>query len=84
MTAILFLSLIIFIAIGLPLAYALGGASFLAIASSDLPNILTVQRFFTGVDSFTLMAIPFFMISGSLMSKGGVSDSCLLYTSRCV
>lgn len=74
MTAILFLSLIIFIAIGLPLAYALGGASFLAIASSDLPNILTVQRFFTGVDSFTLMAIPFFMISGSLMSKGGVSD----------
>ncbi|EEQ56378.1 TRAP transporter large permease [Enterocloster sp. OA13] len=74
MAAILFISLIILIAIGMPLAYALGGASFFAIASSDLPSILTVQRFFTGVDSFTLMAIPFFMISGSLMSKGGVSD----------
>ena len=74
MSAILFISLIVLIATGLPLAYALGGSAFLAIASSDLPNILTVQRFFTGTDSFTLMAIPFFMISGDLMSKGGVSS----------
>lgn len=74
MAVILFVSLIALIALGLPLAYALGGSSLLAIVSSDLPNILTVQRFFTGVDSFTLMAIPFFMISGSLMSKGGVSN----------
>ncbi len=74
MASILFVGLIVLIVIGMPLAYALGGSAFLAIVSSDLPNILTVQRFFTGVDSFTLMAIPFFMISGSLMSKGGVSN----------
>ncbi len=74
MSAVLFISLIVFIATGLPLAYALGGSALLAIASSNLPNILAVQRFFTGTDSFTLMAIPFFMISGSLMSKGGVSN----------
>lgn len=74
MSAVLFISLIVFIATGLPLAYALGGSALLAIVSSNLPNILAVQRFFTGTDSFTLMAIPFFMISGSLMSKGGVSN----------
>jgi len=73
MASILFISMILLIATGMPLAYALGGAAFLSIATSDLPSILAVQRFFTGVDSFTLMAIPFFMISGSLMSKGGVS-----------
>ena len=74
MAAILFGSLIAIIVIGAPLAYALGGSAFLAILSSGVSPILTVQRFFTGVDSFTLMAIPFFMISGALMSKGGVSS----------
>lgn len=74
MSAILFITLVIFIVLGLPLAYAIGGASLLAILSSDLPAMLATQKFFTGVDSFTMMAIPFFMIGGSLMSKGGVSD----------
>ena len=75
MSAILFITLVAFIITGMPLAYAIGGASFFSVAfGSDLPEIFVVQRFFTGVDSFTLMAIPFFMISGSLMSKGGVSD----------
>ena len=70
----LFISLIFLIVIGAPLCFALGGSAFVAISGfSDLPGILTVQKFFTGTDSFTLMAIPFFMISGSLMSKGGVS-----------
>jgi len=74
-SAALFTALILFIITGMPLAYAIGGASFFAVASSsDLPNFFVIQRFFTGVDSFTLMAIPFFMISGSLMSKGGVSS----------
>lgn len=75
MSAILFVTLVLFIITGMPLAYAIGGASFFAVAfGSDLPEIFIVQRYFTGVDSFTLMAIPFFMISGSLMAKGGVSD----------
>lgn len=70
----MFIALVLLIGIGAPLAIALGGASFIAIAGfSKLPHILVIQRFFTGVDSFTLMAIPFFMISGSLMTMGGVS-----------
>lgn len=75
MSAILFITLAVLILTGMPLAYAIGGASLAAVLfGSDLPGVFVMQRFFTGVDSFTLMAIPFFMISGSLMSKGGVSQ----------
>ena len=75
MAPILFSTLVIFILTGMPLAYAIGGCSLFAVVfGSNLPAVFVTQRFFTGVDSFTLMAIPFFMISGSLMAKGGVSD----------
>lgn len=74
MASIVFILLAVFIVTGMPLAYAIGGSSLFAVLfGSDMPGVFVVQRFFTGVDAFTLMAIPFFMISGSLMSKGGVS-----------
>lgn len=74
MAAPLFIALVFLIAIGAPLAFALAGAAYIAIAGfSKLPDFLVIQKFFTGTDSFTLMAIPFFMISGSLMTTGGVS-----------
>ena len=51
MSAILFITLVAFIITGMPLAYAIGGASFFSVAfGSDLPEIFVVQRFFTGVD----------------------------------
>ncbi len=75
MAAALFIAFVILLVIGAPIAIALGGAAFVSIAGfSDIPLILVPQRFFTGADSFTLMAIPFFMISGALMTKGGVSS----------
>lgn len=39
----------------------------------DIPMMVLAQRLFTSIDSYSLMAIPFFMIAGSLLSKGGVS-----------
>lgn len=73
-TFVLFTSLILFLAIGVPIAFALSGASIVAIVlTGDIVPMVVVQRLFTGTDSFTLMAIPFFMIAGSLMECGGVS-----------
>jgi len=52
----------------------MGAASFLALlCAGSTPLLLLVQRMFTGIDSFTLLAIPLFMIAGRLMERGGIS-----------
>lgn len=60
--------------LNVPIAICLGAAAFLALlAEGNVPMLLLVQRMFTGTDSFTLLAIPLFMIAGRLMEWGGIS-----------
>jgi C4-dicarboxylate transporter DctM subunit len=74
MTAVLFVSLLICFALGVPIAFSLGVASVATLQfASNLPLTLAAQRLFTGTDSFPLMAIPFFMLAGELMESGGIS-----------
>lgn len=73
MTSILFITFAALVFLGVPLALCLSGSAFVAFAASDFPISIVIQKFFTGSDSFTLLAIPFFMMSGSIMSRGGVS-----------
>lgn len=73
MTSILFIAFAALVFLGVPLALCLSGSAFVAFAASDFPISIVIQKFFTGSDSFTLLAIPFFMMSGSIMSRGGVS-----------
>jgi len=66
--------LILLIALGVPIAYSLGlASSFLIIYHLDLSTILVAQHMFAAVDSFSFLAIPFFMLAGALMSYGGVT-----------
>ncbi|MBO8165026.1 MAG: TRAP transporter large permease [Brevibacillus sp.] len=66
--------LLFFFAIGVPVAVAMGLASGLAIWWNDgAPLTVLVQRSFTSIDSFPLMAIPFFILAGVLMEFGGIS-----------
>lgn len=70
----LFIVFAVLVLMGIPLAFCLSGSALLAFAGwSDFPATIVIQKFFTGSDSFTLLAIPFFMMSGSIMSRGGVS-----------
>ncbi len=74
MSSILFVSLIICFAIGMPVAFSLGVASVVTLQfGSTLPLTLVAQRLFAATDSFPLMAIPFFMLAGGLMDTGGIS-----------
>lgn len=67
-------ALILLIALGVPVAVSLGLAAIIGMeAFAGLPLILVGQRMFTGIDSFPLMAIPLFILSGNLMSAGGIS-----------
>lgn len=74
MTAALFLVFLVVLVIGSPIALCLaaGGATALVIGGG-VPLAAIAQKLFTSIDSFTLMAIPFFMLAGNLMGSGGIS-----------
>ena len=71
---VLFVSLIAFILIGVPIGYALGGAGILYFLT-DNPSFLMMipQRVFSGLNSYILIAMPLFMLSGELMNHGGLT-----------
>ena len=61
--------------IGVPISLCLAMASILAcVITGDIPSMVLIQKMFRGVDSFTLMAIPFFVFAGNIMARGGVSQ----------
>lgn len=67
--------LLLLFAINVPIAWALGVSSLLTLVIfADVPLVVVAQRMFTGTDSFTLIAIPFFLLAGELMEKAGISD----------
>lgn len=81
----LFGSLIILLLIGVPISITLLGASLFAVlAASQLPPMVVVQRMVTGADSFPLMAIPFFVLAGSLMESGGISKRLVNFAASLV
>ena len=73
MIALLFLSFFILLILGIPIALCLVASSILALYVSGANLVVVVQKLFTAMDSYSLMAIPFFMIAGGLLAEGGVS-----------
>lgn len=75
MLVIACVSLLALMLFGVPITFSLMGAGFLAVLLGDgnLQMYMNCRGFISGVNSFTLMAIPFFMISGSIMNQGGLS-----------
>jgi C4-dicarboxylate transporter DctM subunit len=70
----LFVSLLVLIVIGVPISFSLALSPIIAFGLfSDIPVANLVQKMFRAVDSFTLLAIPFFVFSGNIMAYGGVS-----------
>jgi tripartite ATP-independent transporter DctM subunit len=59
--------------LGFPVAFCLGITSLIALIVGDVPLLLIAQRMFTGIDSFPLMAVPFFVLAGELMNRGGTT-----------
>ena len=74
MTIVLFGVLALFFLIGVPVAVALGmSASAIFFLEGNVSLIAVMQRMFNSVDSFPLLAIPFFILAGKLMESGGIS-----------
>jgi tripartite ATP-independent transporter DctM subunit len=74
--AILVLSFVTLLALRVPIAWSIGIATLLTMLASipALPAVTTVaQRMATGLDSFPLLAIPFFILAGQIMNRGGIA-----------
>ncbi|ANU17717.1 C4-dicarboxylate ABC transporter permease [Planococcus maritimus] len=83
--ALLFGTLFICLLIGVPIAISLGVSALTAIYfGTTMPLSIITQKAFTSLDSFPLLAIPFFMLAGVLMGKGGVSKRLLNLASAMV
>lgn len=75
MTLVLFSVFVVLVLVGVPISFVLGISSLAAMFFvADYPMQVVIQRMFAGVDSFPLMAIPFFMLAGSVMEKGGITS----------
>ena len=77
MVAVLFISFLVCLFIGVPVAFSLGISSILYFIGSGMPISMFAQKFFAGMDSFTLLCIPGFTFAGNLMNQGGISDKLL-------
>ncbi|GLQ36180.1 ABC transporter permease [Amylibacter marinus] len=76
---VLFVLLILFLLFGVPVAVALGLSSLVYIMMSGLPDVLLIHTMSGGIDSFPLLAIPFFILAGHLMNTGGITTKIFTF-----
>lgn len=78
---LLFVVLFVLITLSVPIGISLGAATAVTLLfSQDISLMVIAQNAFAALDSFPLMAIPFFILAGNLMSYGGVSKKLLTFT----
>jgi C4-dicarboxylate transporter DctM subunit len=65
--------------LGFPIAFCLGITSLVVLVAMDVPLHLIAQRIFTGIDSFPLMAVPFFVLAGDIMNVGGTTTRLISF-----
>lgn len=84
MIALLFISFVVMLAVGVPVAFSLGISSLLYFIGADMPLQMFTQRFFAGLDSFTLLCIPGFVLAGNLMNFGGITERLIGFCNKIV
>jgi len=82
---VLIVSACIFLAIGVPVAFALGlSTAATLILAENYPLMVLLKETFTGIDSFPLMAVPFFILAAELMSGGSLTEVLLRFAGQFV
>jgi len=85
MVAALFVACIALLVLGVPVAFALGGATLVAIlVNGSLPLLALPKYLFSGIDVFALEAVPFFILTAELMTGGALSQVLLRFASQFV
>ncbi len=73
----MFIIFLILLLIGVPIAFSLGLSSLFYLFTNNIPLTVISQKFYSGMDSFTLLCIPGFMLAGALMNGGGITRRIL-------
>jgi C4-dicarboxylate transporter DctM subunit len=81
---VLFIACILLLALGVPVAFALGGGTLLAMAWQHVPLVALPKYLFSGIDLFALEAVPFFILTAELMTGGELSAVLLRFASQFV
>jgi tripartite ATP-independent transporter DctM subunit len=85
MAVALFAVFVVGLLIGLPIAIAMGGAGLVALTVEGKLSLLSVpQRFFDGINSFPLMAVPFFILAADLMTASGITTALMRFSNSLV
>lgn len=78
MGAVLVIMFVAFVALGVPISFALGVVSFTGIASmGQIPNAVVFSKMFNGLNSFTLLAVPLFILAANLMNEGAITEKLI-------
>ncbi|WP_298476116.1 TRAP transporter large permease subunit [uncultured Maribacter sp.] len=84
---VLFVSFFVFLMLKVPVAYSIGISTTISLLLNidNLPGITTIaQRMTTGIDSFALLAIPFFVLAGEIMKRGGIANRLINFAKSMV
>lgn len=84
MIGVMFASFLIMLFAGVPVAFCLGISSAIYFVRADMPLVTMAQRFFSGIDSFTLLCVPGFILAGNLMNSGGITDRIISFCNKLV
>ena len=83
-SVILFLSFFIFLLVGIPIGICLGLSAICAILYSGTSLTIVATNMYSGISKFLLLAIPFFVLSGNIMAKAGISRRLVKFVNTCV
>lgn len=75
--ALIFIALFLLLVFGAPIGVAIGLSVILGILLDGIPSIFLVQKLVTSLDSFPLLAVPFFIMAGEIMQKGSMAERLL-------
>ncbi len=85
MAVTLFIAVVVLLALGFPVAFALAISAALAVfVGGRYPQLVVFKEMFTGIDSFPLMAVPFFILAAELMSGGALTAVLLRFAAQFV
>jgi tripartite ATP-independent transporter DctM subunit len=85
MTALLFIALfLVLVLLGIPITFAMMATTLAYLVASDAPLEIFVQRFISGMESFPLLAIPFFVLAGVVMARSGIAGRIIGFANALV
>ncbi len=85
MIGLLFASFGLFLLLGMPIVFGIGASALLAmVLEGQIPVSAMVTKIFGGMDSFPLMAIPFFILAGEIMNRSGITEGIVEFSADLV